>query len=47
MAAVQPPDTTIVSAVLDRLQHLNADNYVLAFGPDGRQFFATPNGYSA
>ena len=36
-----------IKFVLDRLRPLAPDNYVFAFGPEGRHFFATPNGYAA
>lgn len=37
----------MVSAALGRLEKPKTDEYIIAFGPNGRQFFATPNGYSA
>lgn len=32
---------------LNSLQKLGPDEYIIAFGPEGRQFCGTPNGYSA
>ncbi|KAH7383835.1 hypothetical protein BKA66DRAFT_529275 [Pyrenochaeta sp. MPI-SDFR-AT-0127] len=46
MASAESPDLVVFSAVLDRLECLPADKYIVAFGPYGRQFCATPNGYS-
>jgi len=40
-------DPDLISTILNRLEPLMADDYVLAFGPEGRHFFATPNGYAA
>jgi hypothetical protein len=40
-------DSNIISTVLDRLQNLEPDKYIIAFGPGGKQFIGTPNGYSA
>ncbi|KAJ4337780.1 hypothetical protein N0V95_008238 [Ascochyta clinopodiicola] len=37
----------MTTTALDRLDKLGTDEYIIAFGPNGRQFFATPNGYSA
>lgn len=36
-----------VAAALDQLDKLDPDTYIVAFGPNGRQFLATPNGYCA
>jgi hypothetical protein len=47
MADLVSPDEAVVSTALDRLEKLGTDEYIIAFGPNGRQFFATPNGYSA
>jgi len=41
------PDDVMASTALARLQKPSIDEYVIAFGPNGRQFFATPNGYAA
>jgi methylenetetrahydrofolate dehydrogenase (NADP+)/methenyltetrahydrofolate cyclohydrolase/formyltetrahydrofolate synthetase len=40
-------NSNIISTVLDRLQNLEPDKYIIAFGPNGKQFIGTPNGYSA
>jgi hypothetical protein len=40
-------DTSLTSAVLSRLENLQIDEYIIAFGPHGQQFIGTPNGYSA
>jgi hypothetical protein len=40
-------DTIINNAALNRLDVLDADQYIIALGPEGRQFLGTPNGYSA
>lgn len=37
----------LLASILDRLEPLPADNYVLAFGPDNNVFYATPSGYAA
>lgn len=47
MASTVSPDTVIISTALGRLEKLGTDEYIVALGPKGRQFFATPNGYSA
>lgn len=47
MANVDTPDATIVSIALQRLEKLGTDQYIIAFGLNGRQFFATSNGYAA
>ena len=47
MAEVENSDADLVSTALGRLETPSTDNYIVAFGPNGRQFFATPNGYSA
>ena len=47
MAAVETSDADLVSTALGRLDTPAIDNYIVAFGPNGRQFIATPNGYSA
>lgn len=41
------PDDVMVSTALDSLEKPHTDQYIIAFGPNGRQFFATPNGYAA
>jgi methylenetetrahydrofolate dehydrogenase (NADP+)/methenyltetrahydrofolate cyclohydrolase/formyltetrahydrofolate synthetase len=38
-------DSGLLATILNRLEPLD-DDYVLAFGPEGKQFFATPNGYT-
>jgi hypothetical protein len=40
-------DAIINNAALTRLDVLDADKYIIALGPDGRQFLGTPNGYIA
>ncbi|KAH6621807.1 hypothetical protein C7974DRAFT_425580 [Boeremia exigua] len=47
MAELHLPDAAQVSTSLDNLEKLSTDEYIIAFGPNGRHFFATPNGYSA
>lgn len=47
MTFVVDSDPVVVSTALDTLQNLDADQYLIVFGPDGRQFIASPNGYSA
>jgi hypothetical protein len=47
MSFVVDSDPVLISMALDSLQNLNANNYLIVFGPDGKQFLATPNGYSA
>lgn len=47
MANLHSPDAIMVATALDRLKKLSTDEYIIAFGPNGRQFFASPNGYSA
>ncbi|KAF2623885.1 hypothetical protein BU25DRAFT_349118 [Macroventuria anomochaeta] len=47
MANLDTPDAVIVSTALGRLEKLSTDEYIISFGPNDRQFFATPNGYSA
>lgn len=47
MSNVDSPDAIMAATALGRLEKLFADEYVIAFGPNGRQLFATPNGYSA
>ncbi|KAF3032915.1 hypothetical protein E8E12_003440 [Didymella heteroderae] len=41
------PGNVMVSTALASLEKLSTDQYVIAFGPGGRQFFATPNDYAA
>jgi hypothetical protein len=41
------PDTAIISAALDRLEPLEPDKYIIAFGSYSEQFIGTPNGYKA
>jgi hypothetical protein len=40
-------DTIFNNAALKKLDVLDADKYIIALGPDGRQFLGTPNGYIA
>jgi hypothetical protein len=40
-------DTITNNAALNRLDVLDANQYIIALGPAGRQFLGTPNGYSA
>jgi hypothetical protein len=47
MSSADTPDPIIIETVLRRLEPLDTDKYVIALGPYGRQFFATPNGYTA
>lgn len=47
MANLDSPDATMTSIALTRLEKLGTDEYIVAFGPNGKQFFATPSGYSA
>lgn len=47
MAEVETSEAGLVSTALGRLETPATDNYIVAFGPNGRQFIATPNGYSA
>ncbi|KZM27371.1 uncharacterized protein EKO05_0010475 [Ascochyta rabiei] len=47
MANLDPSEAVTIATALGRLDKLKTDEYITAFGPDGRQFFATPNGYSA
>jgi hypothetical protein len=47
MAEVETSNAELVSTALDRLEIPSIDNYIVAFAPNGRQFIATPNGYSA
>jgi hypothetical protein len=47
MAEVETSDADLVSTALDRLETPTINNYIIAFGPNGRQFIATLNGYSA
>jgi hypothetical protein len=45
-----PPSAFYVdlgSQVLQRLEKFATDEYVIAFGPDQKQFVGTPNGYLA
>jgi hypothetical protein len=37
----------LIATVLSRLENPAADEYFIAFGPAGRQFIGTPNGYTA
>ncbi|KAH7082588.1 hypothetical protein BKA63DRAFT_134863 [Paraphoma chrysanthemicola] len=37
----------LISSILEPLQKLQNDEYFIAFGPRGKQFIGTPNGYSA
>jgi hypothetical protein len=47
MAFADTPDSVINSIALNRLDNLDVDEYIIALGPDSRQFLGTPNGYSA
>lgn len=47
MSNLDPPDAATVTTALSRLEKLSADQYIIAFGPSGRQFFATAAGYAA
>ncbi|KAF9697563.1 hypothetical protein EKO04_004183 [Ascochyta lentis] len=47
MADLDTPEAVTTTTALSRLEKLGTDEYIIAFGPNGRQFFATPNGYSA
>ncbi|KAF1848906.1 uncharacterized protein K460DRAFT_304513 [Cucurbitaria berberidis CBS 394.84] len=47
MAFDESPDVVVIATALTRLENLAADEYIIAFGPDGKQFCGTPNGYSA
>jgi|TARA_R110002003_G_scaffold117_23_gene10509 hypothetical protein len=40
-------DANTISSVLERLGKLQNNQYIVAFGPNGKQFIGTPNGYSA
>jgi hypothetical protein len=40
-------DAITISTVLNRLENLETDTYIIAFGPKDKQFIATPNGYAA
>jgi hypothetical protein len=40
-------DVITISTVLNRLENLDTDTYIIAFGPNDKQFIATPNGYAA
>jgi hypothetical protein len=40
-------DPVLISMALDRVENVSADNYLIVFGPEGKQFVATPNGYAA
>jgi methylenetetrahydrofolate dehydrogenase (NADP+)/methenyltetrahydrofolate cyclohydrolase/formyltetrahydrofolate synthetase len=40
-------DPDLITNVLSRLENRGLNEYIIAFGPEGRQFLATPNGYSA
>jgi hypothetical protein len=40
-------DANRVSTALARLEKLQPDKYIIAFGPGGKQFIGSPNGYSA
>lgn len=47
MAETDSADAVTVATALGCLEKPSADEYIVAFGPNGRSFFATPNGYSA
>jgi hypothetical protein len=36
-----------MATALSRLENLQPDKYIIAFGPGGKQFIGSPNGYSA
>lgn len=40
-------DPAMISYLLSRPEKLGRDEYIVAFGPDGRQFIGTPRGYAA
>jgi hypothetical protein len=40
-------DANRISTALARLEKLQPDKYIIAFGPSGKQFIGSPNGYSA
>lgn len=40
-------DPVLISTALDGVENVSANNYLIVFGPGGKQFVATPNGYSA
>lgn len=40
-------DTNLITNALSRLKRLDVNQYIIALGPDNRQFVATCNGYSA
>lgn len=46
-AALNSPEAVLTSIALNRLEKLSTDEYIIAFGPNRRQFFATPHGYAA
>lgn len=39
--------TTIISNLLDRLEPLEPNNYIIALGKGSLQFIGSPNGYKA
>ncbi|KAF1833646.1 hypothetical protein BDW02DRAFT_598908 [Decorospora gaudefroyi] len=45
MSSSESPDAVVIATALDRLELLGPDQYIIALGPDGKQFIATPNGY--
>ena len=47
MALEKSAKVVNISAILTKLDTLGSDEYFVAFGPSGRQFCGTPNGYSA
>jgi hypothetical protein len=36
-----------IPLILSPLEKFETDKYLIAFGPDSKQFVATPNGYTA
>jgi hypothetical protein len=46
MSAVNT-DIDLISQILEPLERCGPDEYLIAFGPDSKQFVGTPNGYSA
>jgi methylenetetrahydrofolate dehydrogenase (NADP+)/methenyltetrahydrofolate cyclohydrolase/formyltetrahydrofolate synthetase len=41
------PDTVIIAAMLDRLEPLAPNEYIVALSRGSDQFIATPNGYTS
>jgi hypothetical protein len=40
-------DADLIAKTLTRLERPTINEYLVAFGPENKQFLATPNGYSA